>query len=226
MRRKVEFFLLILLLAGLVLCSRNLEKYVSGDNVQNGKATVVLDSGHGGSDPGKIGINDALEKELNLKIAKKVKKALKKEGIQVVMTREDDTSLAKNAEGNQKIQDMKARVQLINDTKPALVISIHQNSYQEESIHGAQVFYYSHSKEGERVAKLMQKALLEVDKDNTRQAKANDTYYLLKRTDVPTIIVECGFLSNLQEADKLVDEGYQDALAEAICQGIINGLVN
>ncbi len=85
---------------------------------------------------------------------------------------------------------------------PQAAVSIHQNSYQDEQIRGAQVFYYSHSEEGKRMAEQMQKALLTVDETNTRQAKANDTYYLLKRTEVPTIIVECGFLSNPEEAER------------------------
>ena len=133
------------------------------------------------------------------------------------MTREDDSTLAKEGDTNKKVQDMKARVQLINETKPAMVVSIHQNSYQDADIRGAQVFY---SQDGKNTAELMQKALLAVDKDNTRQAKANDTYYLLRRTEVPTIIVECGFLSNPEEAAKLVTEEYQDKLADAITQGI------
>lgn len=220
MHRKVEFVILLLLLAGLVVISKSLEDYVSSSRVKKEEKTVIIDSGHGGADPGKIGINGAKEKELNLKIAMKVKELLEEEGIRVVMTREDDTTLAKDTDTNQKVQDMKARVELINHTAPDLVVSIHQNSYQEESIHGAQVFYYTHSEEGKRMAEIMQKALLTVDPQNHRQAKADSTYYLLKRTEVPAIIVECGFLSNQEEADKLVTEEYQQQIAEAIVDGI------
>ena len=220
MRRKAEFFLLILLLAGLIVISRNLGSYVSGSKVKKAENTVVLDAGHGGSDPGKVGINKAEEKDINLKIAKKVKKILEKKGVKVVMTREEDTMLAENKNGSQKVQDMKDRVKLINDTSPEFAVSIHQNSYHEESIHGAQVFYYKHSAQGEQFAAIMQKSLLAVDKENRRQAKADDTYYLLKKTEVPTIIVECGFLSNHEEAEKLVTDEYQQQIAEAIVKGI------
>ena len=134
--------------------------------------------------------------------------------------------LAKEADTNKKVQDMKARVQKINEAAPALVVSIHQNSYSEESIHGAQVFYYTHSEAGKKAAEIMQKELLSVDPENTRQAKANDTYYLLKRTEVPTIIVECGFLSNYEEAEKLIDPEYQKQLSQAIVKGIITCLEN
>jgi len=218
--RKIELVILLLLLAGLVTVSRNLEKQVSGNQVKKGKNTVVIDSGHGGNDPGKIGINDAKEKDINLQIAQKVKMLLEEKGIKVVMTREDDSTLAKETDTNKKVQDMKARVELINNTAPDIAVSIHQNSYQDASVHGAQVFYYTHSEEGEKAATIMQKALLAVDKDNHRQAKEDNTYYLLKRTEVPTIIVECGFLSNPEEADKLVTEDYQQQIAEAIVQGI------
>ena len=220
MRKKVELVMLILLLAGLLTVSKSLEKYVSSEKVTKGKLTVVIDAGHGEQDPGKIGINDALEKDVNLQIAKKIKNILEKKNIKVVMTREDDTSLARNGEGRKKVQDMKARVELINKTKPDLAVSIHQNSYHEESVSGAQVFYFMHSTEGERAAGIMQKALLAVDPDNHRQEKADDGYYLLRRTEVPTIIVECGFLSNREEADKLVDKEYQKKIAEAVVQGI------
>lgn len=136
------------------------------------------------------------------------------------MTREEDVSLAKSSNGSKKVQDMKARVELINKTVPDLAVSIHQNSYHEEAIHGAQVFYYTHSTEGQRMAAIMQKALLAVDQENHRQEKADDGYYLLRRTEVPTIIVECGFLSNQEEAEKLIDKEYQTSVAEAIVQGI------
>lgn len=220
MRKKVELVVLILLLAVLLTVSRNLEKYVSSKKVREAETTVVIDAGHGDQDPGKIGVNDALEKDVNLQIAKEIKKLLEDKNIKVIMTREDDTTLAKDSNGSQKVQDMKARVELINKTKPDLAVSIHQNSYPDESIHGAQVFYFTHSTEGEKAAGIMQKALLAIDPENHRQEKGDDGYYLLRRTEAPTIIVECGFLSNGEEAGKLVDKEYQKKIAEAVVQGI------
>lgn len=220
MRKKIELILVMLTLAGLVMVSKKLEKYVNSDKVEKKEYTVVLDAGHGSSDSGKVGINGVLEKDINLSISKKTKKYLEKKGIRVVMTRGKDESLAEGENGNRKVQDMKARVKRINDTKPDLAVSIHQNSYHEESIHGAQVFYYEHSESGEKDARILQEALLAVDPDNTRQVKANTTYYLLKRTEVPILIVECGFLSNQEEAEKLASEDYQKELAKAIANGI------
>ena len=145
----------------------------------------------------------------------KVKELLEEQGIRVVMTREDDRML-----GAEKAQDMKERVRIIDDAKADLVVSIHQNSYTSSDVHGAQVFYYSHSEEGKQAAEAMQNALLSIDPENQRAAKANDTYYLLTRTKTPVIIVECGFLSNLDEAEKLIDEEYQKEISNAIVHGI------
>ena len=221
MKKKIELAILIFLIASLAVLNRNLEEQVSSDKITVQKNTVVLDAGHGGGDPGKVGVGDVVEKEINLQIAKKVKQLLKKEKVKVIMTREADTMLAGEESTGTKVADMKERVRIINEEAPQLAVSIHQNSYQDAVVHGAQVFYYSGSSEGEHAAKIMQNALLSIDEDNTRQAKANDTYYLLKRTDVPTIIVECGFLSNAEDAENLCNEEYQDKVAEAICDGIL-----
>ncbi|MCI8884884.1 MAG: N-acetylmuramoyl-L-alanine amidase [Dorea sp.] len=191
--------------------------YILGNTYHNLRK---LQSAHGGADPGKIGVNDAKEKEINLQIAEEVKELLEDKGIKVIMTRKEDKMLSEGSTGSRKVQDMKERVKLINDTAPDLAVSIHQNSYSGAEVRGAQVFYYTHSAEGEKLAEIMQKALLSVDKENHRQAKADSTYYLLRRTEVPTIIVECGFLSNYEEAEKLVTKKYQKKVAKAIVKGI------
>ncbi|MBE5865417.1 MAG: N-acetylmuramoyl-L-alanine amidase [Lachnospiraceae bacterium] len=186
---------------------------------------VVLDAGHGGVDPGKIGINQVLEKDLNLAITLRVKEYLEAQDIQVVLTRETEEGLYDADASNKKVQDMKRRIEIIEQTAPALTVSIHQNSYPEEYVNGAQVFYYTGSREGQKVAELLQKSLVErLDPDNHRQIKANDSYYLLKKTSTPIVIVECGFLSNSAEAAKLCDEEYQDRVAWAVHMGILQYL--
>ncbi len=220
MKKKVELIVMALLLAVLLTAGKYLESRVSSDEVKTDENVVVVDCGHGENDPGKIGVNDVLEKDINLKIGKLVEKKLKKKKFKVVMTRTEDKILADEGSNNKKAQDMKARVALINETKPFLAVSIHQNSYHDADVRGAQVFYYSHSAEGEAAAGFMQEALLSVDSGNTRQAKPNDNYYLLKRTEAPTIIVECGFLSNPQEAALLADEEYQEKIADAVVDGV------
>ena len=220
MLKKVELLLLLLLIAGLSILNRNLGKLVTSDKVETRENTIVLDAGHGGSDPGKVGINGELEKEINLQIAMKVKEILEEKGILVIMTRQTDEMLCSEEADNKKREDMKLRTEMINEASPFLAVSIHQNSFTDPEVCGAQVFYYSESEEGKEMATLMQEALLEVDKDNHREAKANDSYYLLKKTKVPTIIVECGFLSNPEEAEKLRTKEYQETIANAIVKGI------
>lgn len=215
LRRKIELCMTLLLLLGMIIVSRKLSQLVTSENVQAQKEVVVIDAGHGGEDPGKVGINDALEKDINLKIAEKVKEHLEENGIKVVMTREEDVM------EDTKLADMQKRVELINKTKPAITVSIHQNSYSDSAIKGAQVFYYTDSEIGKEAASLMQEELRNIDDENTRQIKDNNTYYMLKKTEVPTIIVECGFLSNPMEAEKLVTDEYQEQMAEAICSGIM-----
>ena len=141
------------------------------------------------------------------------------------MTRESDDGLYDADAPNKKVQDMKRRIALIDETAPALTVSIHQNSYPEEYVHGAQVFYYSGSTQGKRLAESIQTELVgRVDPENKRQVKANDSYYLLKKTGIPIVIVECGFLSNGAEAEKLCSPGYQERIAWAIHIGILRYL--
>ena len=186
---------------------------------------VVLDAGHGGADPGKVGINGALEKDLNLEIALLVKKYLEADDVQVVMTRETDAGLYDENATNKKVQDMKRRIALIEEVNPVIVVSIHQNSYHEEYVHGAQVFYYTGSEEGKRLAeKIQNRLILGVDPDNNRKVKPNDSYYLLKKTGTPIVIVECGFLSNAEESEKLCSKEYQEKLAWEIHLGILQYL--
>ena len=141
------------------------------------------------------------------------------------MTREGEDDLSDPGAVNAKVQGLQRRVQLIHKKKPDCVISIHQNSYTTEDIKGAQVFYYGQSENGKRLADVLQEHLIsEVDPQNTRVAKANESYYLLKKTPTPTVIVECGFLSNQSEADLLLTEDYQSKLAHAIYLGILSYL--
>lgn len=208
----------LLLLVGMIVVSKKLSQLVVSEEVQTQKQVVVIDAGHGGYDPGKIGVNKALEKDINLQISEKVKKYLEESGIKVVMTREKDIM------EETKLTDMQKRVSLINKTKPVIAVSIHQNSYSDSSVTGAQVFYYKGSEVGKEAATLMQEELKKLNSENVREIKENNNFYMLKKTKVPTIIVECGFLSNAQEAEKLVSEEYQEVLAETISGGIIKWL--
>ncbi len=177
---------------------------------------------HGGADPGKVGVDGSLEKDINLSIAIKLQKLLQMQDIDAVLTRDSDMGLYDENASNKKVQDMKNRVRIIEEKKPVLTVSIHQNSYHEEYVHGAQTFYYEGSEESKALAEKIQQVIVsELDKDNTRNAKANDSYYLLKKTSSPIVIVECGYLSNNEESQKLSTEYYQEKLAWAIHLAIL-----
>lgn len=214
-----------LLVLSILIVVKESAAYVSVLKENGTKATrhtIVIDPGHGGNDPGKVAINSALEKDVNLAIALKLKKYLEQEDMEVVMTRQEDKGLYEETDSNKKVHDMKNRLAIMEGAKPALVVSVHQNSYPEESVSGVQVFYYRDSAEGKRAALLVQEQMIAtLQPAKEREAKENSTYYILKKTTVPTIIVECGFLSNREEADRLTSEDYQERVAWAIHLGIM-----
>lgn len=195
--------------------------------IDDSKFTVVIDAGHGGFDSGKVGVDGTLEKDVNLSIAKKLEKLLTAADVNVIMTRTDDGGLYEESSNNKKRQDMAKRAELMNQAMPDCIISIHQNSYPQESIDGAQVFYYTGSEKGKSLAALIQDSLISrADPSNHRVEKSNDSYYLLKNVSAPIVIAECGFLSNWSESKKLVDDAYQQKLAWAIHLGILQYLNN
>lgn len=222
-----EYIMLFLLVLLLVLGTFVVYKAVSSLQTlsNNNRYTVVIDSGHGGIDPGKVGINGAYEKDINLAISLELKKKISKAGCNVIMTRESDTGLYKDGDANKKVSDLRRRVEIMNSQKPDVIISVHQNSFTQESSKGAQVFYQTASIEGKKLAELMQEQLMEdLDKDNHRIAKPNSDYYILKNTTETAIIVECGFLSNTEEAALLCSREYQEKVAQSISDGIMKYL--
>lgn len=221
MKKKIELLMgLCILLCAFVL-ARKSAVFVQSERAGSAPLCIVVDAGHGGDDPGKIGINDALEKDINLQIALKLQKLLEQNNIKVVMTRDTDQGLYSDGTTNKKAEDMQTRCKIIEDSDALFTVSIHQNSYTSPEIQGAQVFYYGQSETGKKLAETLQSALIkQVDPDNHREAKANESYYLLKKTPTPTVIVECGFLSNPAEAELLLQDEYQDKLVNAIYSGI------
>lgn len=184
------------------------------------KELIVIDAGHGGFDPGKVGTAGTLEKDINLSISLKLKQVLEDSGYQVVMVRETDTALCDDGSSHKKVDDLKARVSMINEKKPALTVSIHQNSYSAGT-KGAQVFYFKNSEESHRFAAVLQETVKEkINDGNHRVEKGNDSYYMLKKTEGIFAIIECGFLSNPQEEVLLNADDYQQKMAEAIAEGI------
>lgn len=177
---------------------------------------IVLDAGHGGDDPGKVGVNDALEKNINLAIVKKMKDYLEKKDFTVILTRDMDIGLSLPGLPRTKSSDLQARKNIALEKKPAAFLSIHQNSFPDANQKGAQVFYHPASDSSKQLAACIQKKLCEMDQSNKRQSKANADYFLLRENPYPSVIIECGFLSNHTEAQLLATKEYQDQLALTI----------
>lgn len=223
--RMLKAAILGLMLVSMGCIARETAQLVMGNRLQEKSRCVVIDAGHGGTDPGKVGINGVLEKDINLQVAKRLERILKAQDIEVIMTREDNEGLYDADADNKKVQDMKRRIEIIEKAAPDLVVSIHQNSYHEENVYGAQVFYYANSDSGKKLAGILQKQIVESTRQKKeRVEKANTSYYLLKKTTAPIVIVECGFLSNAEEAQLMVSEEYQERMAWAIHMGIMKYL--
>lgn len=208
---------LLCLIALISLCNHYGRQVIS---TTKNKTTIVIDVGHGGSDPGKVSTDGIKEKDINLQIALYLKDYLIAQNYTVYLTRETDCGLYDENVSNKKTSDLNNRIQFFKEKNAAYVVSIHQNSFADPRQHGAQTFYFTGSSDGKAFAESIQDSLLKIDDTNTRLAKSSDSYYLLKHSAVPSVIVECGFLSNPEETARLTDTNYQKQIANAICTGI------
>ena len=189
-------------------------------------STVILDAGHGGEDGGAVSSQGYLEKDLNLAICRQMEGMLKANGINTVMTRSEDILLYdKNVDyqGRKKALDLLARRKIGEETEDALFVSIHMNSYPIAKYHGLQVWYSPNNESSFEVAKQIRSTVLEeLQPENDRQVKeAGSTLYLLHHLHSPAVLVECGFLSNPEEAERLNDPTYQKQLAFLITLSIL-----
>lgn len=181
---------------------------------------IIVDPGHGGFDPGKPGINGADEKDLNLQISLKLRDYLEQAGAVVIMTRTTDDDVDGMDGVKYKSKDMVERKKLAEGGD--ILVSIHQNSFTQPSVKGAQIFYNSQSEKGKALAEAIQKSIKEyADPQNKREVKSNTNYYVLRATLIPAVIVECGFLTNPEEEKLLNSETYQDRVAWSIYLGIV-----
>lgn len=185
---------------------------------------IVIDAGHGGIDGGSVGkITGITESELNLRYAKNLCNQLKQMDISCVLTREDDKGLYDKDAKNLKRSDMKRRREIIESYKPQLVVSIHMNSFPLSSSRGAQTFYKKGSEQGKLFADCIQKQLsTQIDKTGVN-GKVGD-YYIVNCTNIPTVLVECGFLSNEEEEQLLITKDYENKVCYLILCGIVSYL--
>ena len=185
-----------------------------------GGRTITIDAGHGGVDPGAVGANNTLEKDINLEVAKRVQLLFTQAGCNVVMIREDDRDFGtSNKLLQRKREDLAYRIQTAMNSYADIYLSVHGNSFPDPRQYGPQVFYHPESEEGKKLAESIQASLNKLS-TKKRVAKGNQSYYILKNTDMVAVTIEVGFLSNPEEEAKLNDPDYQQQLAMAIFEGV------
>ncbi len=187
--------------------------------------TVIIDAGHGGEDCGAIGINGCYEKDLNLEISNILGRMFEERGYAVVYTRLDDKLLyteAENIKGIRKISDLKNRCKIGAEHENAVYISIHMNTFSEEKYSGLHVYYSDNNEKSYPLAVSVQnKVKSTLQENNNRVPKLGSNMYLLENLNNPAILIECGFLSNKDECNKLSEKEYQKQLSFSILCGII-----
>ena len=203
----------------------NINVTVSSENVKT-MPTIVIDVGHGGEDGGAVSESGVLEKDINLSIANDTSALFYLLGFDVKQTRKTDIALDNGEETirKRKVSDMKKRLEIFNSPKENTIISIHQNKFSESKYHGTQIFYSPNNPKSKQLAdsiKYSVKGLLQPD--NERECKKADSgIYLLKNTNNPAVIVECGFISNEEECKNLLDSQYQKQMAFSITAGFLS----
>lgn len=224
-RRHLKFIALFLLLTSLGIVG--IGGLMSKASVSPAKTVVVLDAGHGGMDLGVIGAQSGIaESAINLIIVKKLEKLLAEHNMEIVLTRKDENGLYGKKSPGFKLRDMKERKRIIEQARPALIISVHCNRFPRQDVRGAQVFYEPGSVRSIALAKSIQTNLNILNREyvgRSYESHAGD-YYILKCSVYPAVIVECGFLSNPLDDALLNSNAYQDKITYAVFSGIIGYL--
>ena len=229
---KVRFVLFVSLISilGCILGGTVLYNLFSVSDVSSGinkYSTVIIDPGHGGPDGGTSAANGTLEKEINLQIALKLNDILCSMGVETVMVRTEDISIHEESAKTireKKISDIKNRLGIMNNTDNSVFVSIHQNHYSQSKYNGTQVFYSKNNPDSAILADSIRHSVITVlQPDNSRETKiAGSEIYLLHHAEIPAVMVECGFLSNSDETEKLKNDNYQRKLAFLIALGILD----
>ncbi len=210
------FFVLVV-----ILLSFGISHSVQGKNIPKTGLTIVLDPGHGGVDGGSVGVNTSVkESNLNLNIAIKTKNIIEKFGISCILTRKDENGLYKIFGRGYKQEDMNARREIIEKADADGVISIHQNSFSESGVRGINAYYADGSEAGETFARDVL-SCLSGQVENVKTLPKVGDFYMVNCTTAPSILVECGYLSNPEDEALLITDAYQNKLAYAIACGVL-----
>lgn len=222
---KFILFSLIFVFIGGAICAlwEYLGESTAKPTASDIRPTVILDPGHGGPDGGATGLCSISEKELNLSVALTVRDILTAAGVDVVMTRSEDVTLSDPDGGSRKSQDLRARKRIAESTPNAIFVSIHMNAFPIEKYSGLQVYFSRNDPKSQAIASAVQSSVASsLQPDNDRKIKAaGENIYLLHELDCPAVLIECGFLSNRAEAERLRSPEYRKALALVIANSLL-----
>ena len=224
--------LLLLITAALSMSVHFCFSALSSQSVmaQKKQPVIIIDAGHGGEDGGTVSSSGIIEKNINLSIALKLEKIFSEKGFETVMTRNEDCLIYDEdckTLRQKKASDLHNRMKIMESYNNCLFLSVHQNHFSQSKYYGAQVFYSQNRSESEALARYIQESIVSsLQKENTRQIKPSGSeIFLLYNASQPAVMVECGFLSNPGEAQKLNSEDYQLQMAEAIYKGVSEYLI-
>ena len=222
---KIIALLLVFAMVGAIAMRFLSGRAAASASSEASERVIVIDAGHGGEDSGAIGVNGAYEKDLNLQIAMMLGEELASRGYTVVYTRTEDRMLylpEENIKGMRKISDLKNRCKVTENYENCILVSIHMNSYGSSKYSGLQVYYTDSDPESLQLATKIQNAVREeLQPNNKRQVKNGSSLYLLENASATSVLVECGFLTNDAECEKLSQKEYQKQLSFSIICGII-----
>lgn len=229
----IVFSVMVVFIGGLGTVYKNsgaIETNVSSNGDTCEKIKIMIDPGHGGEDGGASSSDGYLEKEANLAVSKKLEKLFVLFGYDIYMTREDDRQIydmyneLEDYTGKKKVYDLKNRLRYTKETECDYFISIHMNKFSEEKYSGLQVYYSPENDGSMKFAEAIQRySKMYLDKNNDRKIKkAGSNIYVMKKITIPAVLVECGFLSNTEEAKLLQTEDYQKKIAATIFTSFIN----
>lgn len=226
----IVFILLIAVSIGVITKIHRKELFIEANTGISDEKIIILDAGHGGEDCGAIGVNGVYEKDLNLSLALEIGKQLEEAGYIVVYTRTDDRLLYgpdEDIKGIRKISDLKNRCKVAARYPNSIFVSIHMNSFASSKYSGLQVYYSEANTESKIIAGRIQDKVREsIQPSNNRVTKKGENIYLLEHVNNPAVLIECGFLTNPEECEKLSLKEYQKSLSFAIVCGIIEYVEN
>lgn len=216
------YLLVVIVFVGIAQMGSNTVSTIRQQNPVDRHTRIVIDAGHGGIDGGATSCSGVLESQLNLEIALRLNDLFHFIGYETVMIRSTDESIYINGNtiASQKVSDLNERVRIVNETADGILVSIHQNTFQDSRYYGAQVFYSS-AEQSQRLAQTVQNQLIQaLNPESKRKAKPAKGVYLMEHIKRPGILIECGFISNAKEEAQLRSPEYQKKLCAVIAASV------